>query len=70
MGLKQIKNKDLALACFLRRGLLCNDRRTDDAGLGLILYDLHGVALQRAHLHHLLQVVLEHRQIEESHIEA
>ena len=34
------------------------------------LDDFDGVALQRAHLDHLLEVVLEHRHIDEADVEA
>src|ERR1700722_17006796 len=42
----------------------------DYAGLLFVLDDLDRVALQRAHLHHLLEVVLQQRHIDEAHIEA
>ena len=37
---------------------------------GVVFDDLEGVALQRAHLHHLLEVVLEHGQVDEADVEA
>ena len=50
--------------------LLGSDGCADDASLGVVFHDLDGVALERAHLHHLLQVVLQHGQVNEAHVEA
>ena len=40
--------------------LLGADGGADDAGVVVVLDDFDGVALQRAHLDHLLEIVLEH----------
>ena len=46
------------------------DGGADHAGLGFVGDDFDRVALQRAHLDHLLEVVLEHGQVDEADVEA
>ena len=43
---------------------------TYDPGEGVVFYDFERVALQGAHLDHLLEVVLEHGKVDEADVEA
>src|ERR1700719_1590444 len=53
-----------------RRCLLRRDCRADHPRLRVVGDDLDRVALQRTHLDHLLQIVLQHGQIDKAHVEA